>query len=166
MVETKPGIEILSEKKLVGSRMKMTFSDNRTVELWKSFMPRRKEIQNSLSTDLFSVQVYSREHDFKEFNIHAPFEKWAAVEVSNFGTLPEGMEPLVLQSGLYAVFLHRGGPDKGPETFSYIFGTWLPDSEYLLDDRPHFEILGARYKNNDPDSEEEIWIPVKPKQES
>jgi len=24
--------------------------------------------------------------------------------------------------------------------------------------------LGDKYKNNDPNSEEEIWIPIKPKQ--
>ena len=34
---------------------------------------------------------------------------------------------------------------------------------YTLDDRPHFEILGEKYKNQDPDSEEELWIPIKPK---
>jgi AraC family transcriptional regulator len=40
---------------------------------------------------------------------------------------------------------------------------WLPNSAYALDDRPHFEALGEQYKNNDPNSEEEIWIPIKPK---
>jgi hypothetical protein len=28
---------------------------------------------------------------------------------------------------------------------------------------PHFEVLGDKYKNNDPSSEEEVWIPIKPK---
>jgi AraC family transcriptional regulator len=42
----------------------------------------------------------------------------------------------------------------------YIFNTWLPKSGYQLDRRPHFEILGEKYKNNNPDSEEEIWIPI------
>jgi len=32
-----------------------------------------------------------------------------------------------------------------------------------LDDRPHFEVLGDKYKNADPDSEEEIWIPIRTK---
>ena len=36
---------------------------------------------------------------------------------------------------------------------------------YILDNRPHFEVLGGKYKNNDSNSEEEIWIPVKQKQE-
>jgi AraC family transcriptional regulator len=31
-----------------------------------------------------------------------------------------------------------------------------------LDQRPHVEVMGEKYKNNDPDSEEEIWIPIKP----
>jgi AraC family transcriptional regulator len=39
----------------------------------------------------------------------------------------------------------------------------LPNSNYHLDDRPHFEILGEKYKNADPGSEEEIWIPIKAK---
>lgn len=39
--------------------------------------------------------------------------------------------------------------------------TWLPASDYNLDNRPHFEVLGEKYKNNDPTSEEEIWIPIK-----
>jgi AraC family transcriptional regulator len=42
----------------------------------------------------------------------------------------------------------------------YIFNTWLPQSNYQLAPRPHFEILGEKYKNNHPDSEEEIWIPI------
>ncbi|MEP1984886.1 MAG: GyrI-like domain-containing protein, partial [Maribacter dokdonensis] len=40
---------------------------------------------------------------------------------------------------------------------------WIPNSEYQLDGRPHFEVLGAKYKNNDPNSEEEVWIPIKAK---
>ncbi|MEP7234441.1 MAG: GyrI-like domain-containing protein, partial [Ignavibacteriota bacterium] len=50
----------------------------------------------------------------------------------------------------------------GP-TFQYILRTWVPNSNYELDDRPHFEILGEKYKKDDPSSEEEIWIPIKPR---
>jgi len=38
----------------------------------------------------------------------------------------------------------------------YIFSDWLPKSDYELDEKPHFEILGEKYKNDDPNSEEEI----------
>jgi len=159
-----PEIKILSEKKLIGKRMIMSFADNKTFEMWKSFMPRRKEIKNNLSSDLFSMQVYDESFDFEKFNVDARFEKWAAVEVSDFDTIPDQMESFILQGGLYAVFIHKGAASKGPETFNYIFGTWLPASEYVLDNRPHFEILGKKYKNDDPDSEEEVWIPIKKKE--
>ncbi len=70
------------------------------------------------------------------------------------------METFCIPEGQYAVF-HYKGSSADSSIFQYIFGEWLPKSGYELDDRPHFEILGAQYKNNDPESEEEIWIPVK-----
>ncbi|MGZ8542070.1 MAG: GyrI-like domain-containing protein [Chitinophagaceae bacterium] len=158
----KPRIETLIQKKLVGKRMTMSFSDNKTAALWKSFMEDRKEIKKSIGPRLYSVQIYSPQF-FEIFNPNKTFEKWAATEVTDFDAIPNGMEAFNLVSGLYAVFLHKGGPDTAVNTFQYILGTWLPNSEYALDNRPHFEMLGEKYKNNEPDSEEEIWMPIKPK---
>ncbi|MFN8135720.1 MAG: GyrI-like domain-containing protein [Bacteroidales bacterium] len=158
-----PVVKTLTAKKLIGQRINTSFSENRTVELWRNFMPRRKEIQYTVNADLISMQVY---HDFPDFSIYNPalaFDKWAAVEVSSFDHIPEGMETFTIPGGLYAVFVHKGGPGNAAETFGYIFGSWLPASDFEADHRPHFEILGEKYKNNDPDSEEEIWIPIKPK---
>lgn len=156
-------IEILAEKKLVGKRLKMSLLDNRTFDLWRSFMPRRKEILNTTSDLLFSLQIYADERYFQKMNPNAPFEKWAAREVTDFAEIPQGMETLILSGGLYAVFLYKGTTQNAAEVFQYIFETWLPNSAYLLDNRPHFELLGEKYMNNDPSSEEEIWIPIKEK---
>jgi AraC family transcriptional regulator len=71
------------------------------------------------------------------------------------------METLNSPRGLYAVFQYKGAASKGAETYQYIYGTWLPESDFLLDNRPHFAVMGEKYKNEDPDSEEEMWIPVK-----
>jgi AraC family transcriptional regulator len=155
-------IEILSEKKLVGKRMKMTFSDNKTVDLWRGFMPGRKEVKNKIGTELYSMQIYPRLF-FDRYSPDAEFEKWAAVEVKDFKTIPDGMETITLPGGTYAVFLYKGAANAASGTFRYIFETWLPNSDYSLDNRPHFEILGEKYKNESPDSEEELWIPIKPK---
>jgi AraC family transcriptional regulator len=157
-----PRIETLIPKRLIGKKLIMTFADNKTVELWKSFMPGRKEITNNLTNDLISMQVYDSKFDFNNFILNAEFEKWAAVEVRNFDTVPSEMETYTLTGGLYAVF-HYKGSNRDTRIFRYIFGTWLPNSGYSVDNRPHFEILGEKYRNDDPDSEEEIWIPVKPK---
>lgn len=142
--------------------MVMSLAENKTFKLWQSFMSERKAIRNKLGAEMFSIQVYRQPIDFG--NLNQEFEKWAAVEVANFDTIPDGMEPFILEGGLYAVFLYKGAASAGGKAFQYIFGTWLPGSGYLLDDRPHFEILGERYKNEDPDSEEEIWIPIKTKE--
>jgi AraC family transcriptional regulator len=75
--------------------------------------------------------------------------------------VPDGMETLTAPGGLYAVFLYQGPANAAPETYQYIFGTWLPTSDYALDNRPHFAVMGEKYKNNDPSSEEELWIPIK-----
>lgn len=156
----KPRIEIISGKKLVGIRMTMTLSDNKTFELWRSFMPGRKEITNNIGNDLFSLQIYSTDY-FTNFNPSKEFEKWAAMEVSDVANVPGEMESLILPAGMYAVFLHKGTASEGEKTFRYIFETWLTGSAYVLDNRPHFEILGEKYKNEHPDSEEEVWIPIK-----
>lgn len=129
--------------------------------LWASFMPRRKEIANPIGADLISMAVYEPGH-FASFSPTKQFERWAAVEVSSFDSLPTGMEAFTVPSGLYAVFAYKG-PSTDRSIFGYIFGTWLPASDYAVDDRPHFEVLGAKYKNHDPDSEEDIWIPIRAK---
>jgi AraC family transcriptional regulator len=155
-----PRIETITEKKLIGTRIRMRLSDNQTGLLWRDFMPRRTEIRNSLNTNLYSIEIYDRSHNFRDFNLDTEFEKWAAIEVSNFDIIPEQMEAFTL-TGMYAVFLYKGDARDARTTFKYIFGTWIPNSAYILDDRAHFAIMGAKYKLNDPSSEEEIWIPIK-----
>ena len=158
-----PRIETLREKRLIGRRIRMKLSENKTFELWHSFMIWRKEIKNCISTDLFSMQVYDKLLDFNNFSPDTEFEKWAATEVSDFDAIPDEMEPYLLKGGLYAVFNYKGTPDNFSDTFRYIFGTWLPGSCYLPDNREHFEILGENYQPDDSNSEEEIWVPIKPK---
>lgn len=156
-----PRIENLSIKTLVGKRLSMSMADNRTAELWRSFMPLHTGIPNKVNTDLISMQVYDASYSFVHFNPSATFTKWAAVEINNLDTIPDGMEAFTLPNGLYAVFVYKGNPIQAAPFFQYIFGVWLPSSNYVLDNRPHFEVLGDKYKNNDDSSEEEVWIPIK-----
>lgn len=157
-----PRIEILKEKKLVGKCLAMSFADYRIGELWASFMPKKKEINHLMSSDLISMVVYSPNH-FLDFQPTHVFDRWATVEVANFDQVPEGLETFVLSSGLYAVFHYTGSASGISAFYQEIFTVWLPNSEFDLDDRPHFEVLGDKYKNNDPTSEEDIWIPIKNK---
>lgn len=156
-----PRIETLPEKKLVGKSMRMSLANNKTAVLWRSFMPQKKAIKNTVSSDLYSMQVYDKSSDFKNFNPQTEFTKCAMIETSHFEDIPENMETRILNGGLYAVFVHKGMAKDFPKTSQYIFGQWLPNSDYELDEREHFELLGAKYNPKDENSEEEVWIPIK-----
>jgi AraC family transcriptional regulator len=162
-MELQPRIEKVIEKKLIGRRLIMSFLENKTKELWQDFMSIRKEIKNNIGTELYSIEVYNDPQFFKKFNPEKKFEKWAAIQVKELDSVPPGMETIVIPDGLYAVFLYKGTASEAAETFRYIHSFWIPNSVYALDDRPHFALMGEKYKNEDPDSEEEIWIPIKNK---
>lgn len=153
-----PRIEELTAKKLVGISLRMSLVNNKTGQLWQSFMKRKSEITSRKSDELFSLQVYNANY-FEEFNPNNEFTKWALAEVSDLNNIPIEMKTFELQSGKYAVFEYKGLNTDG-SIFHYIFSDWLPKSKFKLNNRPHFEVLGNKYKNNDYNSEEEIWIPI------
>ena len=155
----KPRIEIISEKKLVGHNLEMSLVNNKTIELFSGFMPQKKHISNILSSDVFEVIVYHSNY-FQDFNPVINFIKWVTVEVPSFENNFEGMKQLTLNGGLYAVFTYKGLAKDFGVFMQSVFTQWLPQSEYVLDDRPHFNVLGEAYKNNHPVSEEDVYIPI------
>ena len=155
-----PKIVTLPAKKLIGYSIEMSLLDNQTQTIWQLFMPRLKEIKNAVSADLFSLQNYP-ENYFTNFTPETIFTKWAAVEVKDFENIPEGFKKLEITGGKYAVFLHKGNTEMFAKTAQYIYTEWLPNSGFQLDNKPHFEVLGDNYLGHEnPESEEEIWIPV------
>ena len=157
-----PKIIDLQSKKLLGLSQEMSLMDNKTPELWKAFRQRSKEVANRSSDDFISLQEYPVDY-FQVFSPVKKYVKWACVEVEDFDSVPERMNSLILEGGLFAVFNYKGTAKDAQTFFQYIYGEWIPNSDYNLDDRPHFEVLGDKYKNNDPNSEEEVWIPIKAK---
>ena len=154
----------LEEKKLIGHSIEMSLADNKTFELWSGFMPQRKSISNAKDSLLFSLQVYQPALDLSTFCPQTVFTKWALVEVEDFNDIPEGMKFFTLEKGQYVVFNYKGTVEEFGPFMGKVFMEWLPANGYKLDHRPHFELLGEKYKHNDPNSEEEIWVPILPKQ--
>ncbi len=158
---TTPEIKISEELKLIGRKIETSLSENRIGELWQNLRKRQKEIKYQINQTSFSVEIYKEGMEMKNFSPHTLFEKWAAVEVSKFEDVPDGLEELIISSGKYAVFTFKGLHSSYPEFYNYIFTKWLPTSGYRLDHRPHFEIMGANYFGPlNPESEEEVWIPI------
>ncbi len=155
-----PRIEQITAKKLVGKKLKMCMAEDKTFELWQSFMRQRKQVLNNVNDDLFCLQVYEDGLNLETFNNQMMFEKCAAVEVNGYDSIPEEMETILIPAGLYAVFVHKGTANNVFKTFHFIYTHWLPTSEYALDNRIHFQVMGPDYKKDDPNSEEEIWVPI------
>lgn len=159
-----PKIKEFEAVKLAGISKETSMANDKTEVLWKRFMSIKVKTPSLANRDLYSVEQYKKAFLKGEFDPQTKFEKWAAVEVDDYAELPEGLEKLELEGGLYAVFRHRGTAQNFAGTAKYIFEDWLPKSEYQLDHRPHFEIMGSDYKGpDDPESLEDIYIPIRSK---
>ena len=156
-------IEVLRPVLLAGLKRKIPLTPGAITALWSDFMPQVKFIPQRENSLLYSVQLYDRGTTTENFNPLQPVTKWAAVPVNEKAELPSGLEYKSLEGGLYAVFIHKGVPATFPATMDFIFRNWLPSSGYEWEAREQFEVMGEKYRHNDPLSEEEVWIPLRKK---
>ncbi len=147
---------------LAGIKRTMSLANNETFKLWQSFMPIRKGLKDLTGPELYSVEVYPEDY-YLNFSPARVFEKWAAAPVSNEYQADYPLQILEIPEGLYAVFPYKGKSSEVYKAYQYIFQQWMPQSEYEVDHRPHFGVMGEKYRNDHPDSEEELWIPIKSK---
>lgn len=163
-IPQQPTIKELKTTFLVGMCETTSVATMNPAAIWQQFMPRKNEVEGHIADKYYSVQVYGKEYSFQNFDPNAQFQKWAAVAVEEKVEIPNGMEAVKIPSGTYAVFLHKGTAPEFSKTLQYIHAVWLPNSNYLLDTRPHFEFLDERYLGPmNPDSEEEVWVPIRKK---
>lgn len=156
-----PKINTIAEIRLVASVCDMSFAEDKTGQLWRSFSPAIKNIPNKKNHFKYSVQIFPSTNFFKDFDPTSTFKKYAAVEADISESLPENLEVLTIPSGLYAIFTYIGKPSEAEKTYHYIYYQWLKESGFELDERPHFAIMGDKYIGEHPDSEEELFIPVR-----
>lgn len=147
---------------IVGLKADLSFMTNAqgTGNLARQFMPKRNQILNRVGTDKFSIQIYNQ-FDLKTMSPNTVYEKWVGVAVSDFKTIPEGLETLTINEAKYAVFNFEGKPEEFLKTWQGIHINWLPNSGYKLDDKPHFEKLPEDYHPSNAFVKEEIWVPIK-----
>ena len=86
-----------------------------------------------------------------------------SVPVSNFDDVPDGMVARELPEQLYARFTHRGPVENLEQTLKYIWGSWLPKSNYDYVEKPDFELYGPGFNNADPNNELYLHIPITPR---
>ena len=144
---------------LAGIKVQMSLVNDQTTRLWRQFIPIKKDLTGLSGTELYSVEKYPEDY-FLNFSPVKEFEKWAAVPVSDAFQAEDPIHILEIPEGLYAVFLYKGKSSEAHKVYQYIFEEWMPNSAYQVDHRPHFAVMGDKYRNDHPDSEEEFWVPI------
>ncbi len=156
-----PVIETLPSKRLVGLNTKFYSVDsdknniaNRLPPLWKSFLDRTNEIQDTTGGNYYGViqQLGSQSEQLSYF---------ACVEVTATDTVPAGMEEIYLPRSTYARFTHQGEVSQLDNTVNYIYANWLLNSTYRHSYGADLEIYGADYHPESSNSVIHYSIPIK-----
>lgn len=150
--------------KMVGMSQLFSIDELNPASVWQKFMPRVKTLAPIRSgNDLYAVQEYPEISHKRQFVTPTTVKFWAAITLKpDTNTAPDPFEILEVPAGTYAVFLHKGTAAAIAKTMNAIFGSWMPESGYVPDGRPHFQVMTPEYKGpQDPEAEEEVWIPIR-----
>lgn len=157
-ISMEPEIIIRPAVKLVGVARQYDSADLSLPKLWSAFAPYRDSIPNRIGKDSFGIyESYQEQED------DVSFSYICTVAVANFDDIPEGMISRELPEQMYAKFVHKGSVANLEQTLKYIWGSWLPKSDYDYVEKPDFELYGQGFNIADPKSELYLHIPVQRK---
>jgi len=122
-------------------------------DLWEKFIPEIGKVPGQKSEVTYGICCNP---DGK-----GGFEYIAGVEISKLDDLPDKYRWVEVQPQHYAVFQHKGSLDQLPQTFQYIWKTWLPQSGYQAADAPEFERYSEDFNPKLNTGVLEIWLPLK-----
>lgn len=88
----------------------------------------------------------------------------AATKVELDAETPEGMSRWTSPGGLFAKFEHHGPASLIGETMAYIYGKWMPESEYSEGIGPDLQRIDSRFKPASDQSVLDLLIPIRKKE--
>ena len=162
-LEKEPQISDIGPFKLIGAKteIKNHLAPNSDYErtlipFWEQFLTRVPDIRNRKGDRFFGVALTST------FSIEDENLKYmAAVEVEDFSDIPPGMFSYEIPRAKYAQFTKVGAWKETSYAVNYIYGTWLPNSNYhRFNNGDDFEIFDTRYRLHDPSSISEYILPI------
>lgn len=128
--------------------------------LWDRFNERQKEIKNISGN--YALGVCCSRHDAIALKEGDSMVYIAARPVDSLDqeNIPEGMVSISLPKTQYAVFTHSGPLRNLRHTINYIWGTWLPRSNFKHAENFDFELYDERFHPDTMDGEVDIYIPI------
>lgn len=149
-----PKIVKKDEFNVVGVKLRCKMGETSDIpKLWGQLMGRMGDIEH-LVGDGYSYGITTNYDEATDM-----FDYVAAFKVSKAQDAPEGMVSLAIPAQTYAVF-----PCTMPtigETYDMIYKEWLPQSDYEHAYTSEYELYPPTFNPDDPDSQFEIYIPVK-----
>lgn len=157
-VAMEPEIIARSEARVVGVARQYREEDLNMDTLWSAFRDHVAQITNRVGFDAFGIY-----EEYQEGETGVGFSYVCAVQVADFDNVPKGMITRIIPAHLYAAFRHDGPISSLPETLKYIWGSWLPKSDYEYVEKPDFELYAPATQPGNPDKTLFLYIPVRKK---
>ena len=150
-----PRFETRNETRVVGLAKQFSISTPDYFMLWAPFKSYIGHIPFEIPNCNFGI------YEAAEANgDEAQFSYMCCSGVTEFGDIPEGLQTRVLPEQHYAVFKHRGPFANVQETFKYIWGTWLPNSDFDYSPTPDLEVFPANYNSTAEDAVVDLYVPI------
>lgn len=163
-VTVHPQIVEVPDFLVAGMRGKTTLRDNTLPDLWQRFNTVAHMVPNPApgARGIGVCESCTTGNTLYGMSDDIPFTEVAGIEVTSLNDLPAPFVGKQVKGGRYAVFTHKGSITRLPQTFEYIWGTWFLVTSEELDSREDFELYDGRFYGLDnPDSEMDIYIPIK-----
>lgn len=127
---------------------------------WMQLLDRRHEIPNKVEDTYLGLTI-SDSGLFTEEEV----TYLSAMKVTSFENIPDGMVTYELPEQMVAIFeVEEVSEDSVNKTMDYIYGYWLPNSEYQRAEGQDYELFEGLKNFTLPDMTSKYVIPVKPRQ--
>ncbi len=127
-------------------------SNNEIPQLWEQFGPKMGILPHRVDAQTCYGVCDAFDEEAKVFDYIA------GCEVKPGEQMPKGIVTRAIPAQTYAVFTTTLPEIQA--TMGYIYGTWMPSSEYKRGDGPEFELYGEDFDPDDPASRLYIYVPV------
>ncbi|MGX7148428.1 GyrI-like domain-containing protein [Enterococcus ureasiticus] len=155
-----PEVVYISPIKITGKRFSSGNMEDGYTSAWHSF--KEEFLQDSSIKKRYGVFELSRLCEQATFNLDNSSSLFIGVECLDSPSLLESYQTKQIKGGKYAKFTHKGLVIDILLSYQYIWGVWLVESQYELDERNDFELYTDHFKGeNNNESEIYIYIPIK-----
>lgn len=153
-----PTIKTLKNDMLVYGLIGESNQKNNTLPaLWERFS-NLCNLHSFPPSPVYGISFYNDCEIFDEYTV---FKYMAGIELPDNFHSKERLDTRIIKRGKYAIFTHKGPVSQFVNTMRYILGDWLVRSSFEPDTRDIIEIYTKRFQYEHPDSEIDVWFPVR-----